>query len=269
EPPGIDAPDREPGENGHPQMFFTKGHDALLAVLTCVAPDGWNVYYFLHNVEFFRHHSLLTDGAEEGRAAALHDALDPAATAFGAARLMLAAVDVEAMLEIALAALDIGEILQGRAARRDGVMQDVANLDRQPLQPRTADLARRRQGRDARPIQGLAHIDVAQTRHDALVQQADLDVLRLAREGLGQVRAREGVAQRLRPQFGEPGVALDRLSRDQPHEAEAPCIGITQPRQHAAAISRQAHMLMLADDGGVRLEQAGGDAFQSKAAGHS
>ena len=50
--------------------------------------------------------------------------------------------------------------------------------------------------------------------------------------------------------------------------AETPRIGVAQPRQHPAPVGGQAHMLMLADDGGVRLEHAGGDAFQGEAAGH-
>ncbi|MNE39239.1 hypothetical protein D3C80_1331810 [compost metagenome] len=173
------------------------------------------------------------------------------------------------MLEIALPALDIGEVLQRRAPRRDGVGQDIPHLGRQPLQPGPADLARRRQRRDAGAVQGLAHIDIAQPRHIPLVQQRDLDVLRLAGKGLGQMGGGEAVAQRLRPQTRKPGVPLDRFRRDQPHEAEPPRVGIAQPRQHPAPIRRQTHMLVLARHRRIRLEHARRHALQGEPPRHA
>src|SRR5690606_23753613 len=123
--------------------------------------------------------ALLAGGAVEGGTSGLDEALDDAGAAVAGAGLALAAVAVEGVLEIALAALGVGEVTQGRAAGGDGVVEDVADFGGEGLQPGPGDLAGGDQRRDAGAEQGLADVDVAEAGHDALVEQADLDVLRL------------------------------------------------------------------------------------------
>src|SRR5690606_4121107 len=118
------------------------------------------------------------------------------------------------------------------------------------------DLAGGDQRRDAGAEQGLADVDVAEAGDDALVQQADLDVLLLAAEGLGEVGAGEGVAERLWAQAGEPRMSLDLVARDQAHEAEAAGVGEADAGRGAGADGAQAEMLVLAGHGGGLLELA-------------
>src|SRR5690606_23844810 len=174
--------------------------------------------------------ALLAGGAVEGGTSGLDEALDDAGAAVAGAGFALAAVDVEAVLEIALAALGVGEVTQGRAAGGDGVGEDVADLGGEGFEAGPGDLAGGDQRRDAGAEQGLADVDVAEPGDDALVQQADLDVLLLAGEGLGQAGAGEGVAERLGTQAGEPRMGLDRVGRDQAHEAEAAGVGEAEAR---------------------------------------
>ena len=65
------------------------------------------------------------------------------------------------------------------------------------LQPRPADLARRAERRDAGHVQGFADIDIAQPRHDPLVQQQGLGALFAALEGAGQMGGVEIIRQGL------------------------------------------------------------------------
>ena len=173
------------------------------------------------------------------------------------------------MLEIALAALGVGEVLEGRAARRDCVVQDVPNDAGQGLQPGLGHLARRDQGRDAGAVQGLADINIAQARHHLLVQQADLDILLLALEGLGQMRAGKAVAERLGSHGGEPGMVLDPVCGDQAHEAEAARVRKAHAGLGPASDGAEAHVLVLAGNGRRLLELAQLLAVQGEAAGHA
>jgi hypothetical protein len=90
------------------------------------------------------------------------------------------------VLEIAERPVGGGEVLEGRAADLDGLGQDL--LDRRGQRPRRfgGDAARRLERRDVGPVQGLAHIDVAQARDGALVQQQGLGALLAVGEGLFQ-----------------------------------------------------------------------------------
>src|SRR5690606_29593370 len=211
----------------------------------------------------------LAGGAPEGRAAGLDGAFDHARAAVAGARFALAAVDVEAVLEIALAALGVGEVAQGRAAGGDGVVEHVADFGGEGLQPGLRDLAGGDERRDACAEQGLADVDVAEPGDDALVQQADLDVLLLAGEGLGQAGAGEGVAERLGTQAGEPRMGLDRVGRDQAHEAEAAGVGEAEAGRGAVAHGAEAEVLVLAGGGGGLLELAQLFAVEGEAAGHA
>ncbi|MNN55739.1 hypothetical protein D3C81_1706300 [compost metagenome] len=64
-------------------------------------------------------------------------------------------------------------------------------------------------------------------------------------------------------------MAIDRLGRDQPHEAKAPRVGIAQPRQNPAPFGRQAHVLVLARDRRIRLEHPRRHALQRKPPRHA
>src|SRR5215510_4132660 len=109
----------------------------------------------------------LAHRTEERRATSLHHALDGAAAARRRAMLAFAVVDAEIVLEHAKLAVGLLMIPQRGAAGLD-------RLD-QPLGALVGRARTRRNGRSTalgrkpRPMQRLAHVDVAEPRHHALV----------------------------------------------------------------------------------------------------
>src|SRR6185312_4005169 len=77
---------------------------------------------------------LLADRTIKARAPGLHDTADGAGAAGGRARLSLAIVDGEAMLEIAGAAIGVTKIAQRRAAGIDGFEQHGTDAVGQPFE---------------------------------------------------------------------------------------------------------------------------------------
>src|SRR5262245_24028943 len=155
--------------------------------------------------------SALTVWAVEGRPAALHDALDLALATAAEARFALAVIDREVMLEIAELAVGPRIIAQGRAASLDALGQHA--LVRRCKRFRALAGNGRRQPflRDARTEQRLADIDVAEPRHDALIQQRRLDRRAFAFQLRRQHSRRERIVERLGPQAFEQLVAFQPL----------------------------------------------------------
>ena len=81
------------------------------------------------------------------------------------------------MLEISKRTVCRGEVPKGRASSFDGLRQNILHCRRQHLKASGPDVPCRSEGRDLRPVQGLAHIDIPQTRHHSLVQQQGLGAL--------------------------------------------------------------------------------------------
>ena len=71
-----------------------------------------------------------------------------------------------------------------------------------------------------RAVQRLAHIDVAQPGHHALVRQRRLERGLLGSAGFRQHRAVERIAERLRAEQLDHRIARQRVARDQLHVAE-------------------------------------------------
>src|SRR6516164_2191239 len=152
--------------------------------------------------------SALAHRAEERRSRALHDALDRAAVA-PLASLAFAVVDREVMLEQAELTIGAAMIAQRGAAGADRIVEHVADafhqrdgagvgLARAGRDGRSTPL-----GRQPRPPQGLADIDVAEPRDDSLIGERGLEACLLAAAGLRQCGGIEAVAERLwaeRPQ---------------------------------------------------------------------
>ena len=149
-----EAPERALGEM--PADFHPEAHEAITAILPSVwrcsrrrtrrFDPGAPVETYQISIGAEPERSPLTGGTPEGRPPRLHRTPHDAGAAVAGAGPALAAVDVEAMLEIALAALGVGEISQGRAARGYGVVEDVANLGREGLKARFRDLPGRHEG---------------------------------------------------------------------------------------------------------------------------
>ncbi len=133
------------------------------------------------------------------------------------------------MLEIAEGPVRARIVAQGRAAGFDRLPQHLAHRLGQPLQAHRGDPARRGGGRDARAVQGLADIDVAEPGDDALVEQGGLHVLDLPRERLLEVLRAELRPQRLGAQAREPGMIGQLRGRDQVHVAEPAGVEIGDP----------------------------------------
>src|SRR5215475_6989096 len=112
----------------------------------------------------------LAHRTEERRATSLHHTLDGAAAARRHAMLAFAVVDAKIMLEHAKLAVGLLMIPQRGAASLDGILQHRLDRLHQPLGALVGRAHARRNGRSAtlgrepRPMQRLAHIDVAEPR---------------------------------------------------------------------------------------------------------
>ncbi len=121
-----------------------------------------------------------------------------------------------------------------------------------------------------RPVERLAHIDIAEARHDALVQQQGLDRLAAPLQGLGQHGGVEVRPQGLGAHALEPGVLVQMGRGHQAHETEAAgvVVGDAPPR-----VGVEHHMGVLVPGRDGVGEHAGGDRarkiFNFKTSGHA
>ena len=116
----------------------------------------------------------LTRPAEKRTASALHDPLNWRGA--GSAILPLAAIDVEAVLEIAELAVCIAEIPQATPTCFNGGCEDVFNMSGEGVRFRDLQPARRAARGNARPVKRFADIYIAESRDNALVQQGGFDL---------------------------------------------------------------------------------------------
>src|SRR3546814_1024595 len=127
----------------------------------------------------------LASSAPEGRAAAI---ARPAHRRTAGAWLALAPVHAPLLAEIAKLAVRTGIIAQSRSARQNRGVKHLANCIDQPPKPRRADPAARAVRTDARQVQRLAHIDIAEPGNDSLIKQKRLHRSLSARERSRQDR---------------------------------------------------------------------------------
>src|SRR6185295_4489148 len=126
------------------------------------------------SVFMFMSLSRLAFGTIEAGPAGLDNALHcPFASQF--ARLAFAAIDQEVMLEIAGVAGGLGMVAQGGSAGGDGVFQHFLDGGNQGRDALLFDGACKPPGRNASAQQGLADIDIAQSRDQPLIQQRRFD----------------------------------------------------------------------------------------------
>lgn len=122
----------------------------------------------------------LAAGAEERGSARLNDPADRSTTALRPAGLPDPVVDPERVLEGAGPAIRVGIVSQGRSTGRHRLPQHFADHPGQALglECRRAVRFREAAGRRLRvepgPVQGLADVDVAQARDEALVEEGRL-----------------------------------------------------------------------------------------------
>src|SRR5215467_2331873 len=125
--------------------------------------------------------SLLAGRAVERRASALHESPHGAGASRRHAALAFAVIDAEVMLEVAELTIGLTVVAQRRAAGLDRILKHRADRADQLL---GALVGRARAGRDcrrqafwrqARLVQRLAHIDVAEPCHYLLVRQRGLE----------------------------------------------------------------------------------------------
>lgn len=159
------------------------------------------------------------------------------------------------MLEIAQLAIRMGVIPQGGPARRNGILQHRANGGCKPRGPHRPGNARRASlRREARTEQRLTHIDIAQPRHVALVEQGGLDGCLPPAQPLGEKGCGKLVPQRLRPHRQKMPARLKLCLRHEIHEAEAAVIGIDDAR---AVLHVEHDMVMPLAARHVVVEEAG------------
>src|SRR5690606_26416967 len=127
----------------------------------------------------------------ESRAAALHDPPYRAVAARSRARLALAVIYAETMLEIAERSVRLDMVAQRRAAGIDRFGDDGADGNSEPVAAfwRLFQPPRDRGGdplwRQSRPPERLAYIDVAEPGDEALVHQCGLQRRPLAAQEIG------------------------------------------------------------------------------------
>ena len=141
---------------------------------------------------------MLTIRTEMRASAADGDLLDGSAA--GGARLTCAVVDAEVLLMVAVAALAVAVVSEGRAAVGEAVAEDVLDGFCELLALCLCQAAGLAARMDPCEEQGLIGVDVAEPRDAALVEQERLDGLLPAADGLREVRRRERVRQGLRPE---------------------------------------------------------------------
>ena len=156
------------------------------------------------------------------------------------AGLALPVVDLEAVLEITEPAIRRGVIAKGRTAGRDRLQQRLPDRRRQTPGPLAGDRPRPALGRNARPVQALADVNVAEPGNHPLIEQGHFDRPALAGERRIQRHGVEAVSQRIGSQMGEQFVIIQFFGLDQGHEPEA--AGIAKP--DGARIQLEIHVVM-------------------------
>src|SRR4051794_38503045 len=152
-----------------------------------------------------RRSAPLAARAVEARAPGLHEPPHRPAAALRGARLAVAVVDPETVLEIAERAVGLGVVAQRRAAGLDGLGENGADLACEAMRllarlaARRRDRARRGLRVKPRPEQRLADIDVSEPGDQALVEERRLERRPLAAKQPGDRLARQLVAERLEP----------------------------------------------------------------------
>src|SRR5690625_5101375 len=183
--------------------------------------------------------------AVKGRAPGLRHPLHDAAAGWARAWRPFLAIDTEFVLEIAEIAICMPVIAKGRAASRNCVGQSRADLCGQRLDSLFGDPARLPCRVNARPVQGFADIDIAQPRHDPLIQKGRLDGgFPIRKSGAESIRM-EGISQRLRPKPRQMRVAGKRICRPEIHRTETAriIVGDRRPkiRRHDEMIMFSGH----------------------------
>src|SRR6476646_8297220 len=157
---------------------------------------------------------MLAPRAIESRAGALHDPPDrPAAFAWPP----LAIIDREVLREIAELAVRADEVAQGRAARLDRFGEHFTDRRDQPFEPRQRYRPTGSRGVNLRPEKRLAHVDIAESRDDPLVEQQQLDRRLAAGEPALQITRIE--VHRLGTQSGERRPFAKRIGPNQVERA--------------------------------------------------
>ena len=85
-------------------------------------------------------------------------------------------------------------------------------------------------GRNARPEEGLAGVDVAEAGHHPAVEKEALDRPAPSPGGAAQVPGVEVVGEGLHPEVAEPWAALQLAGGEDLEESEAPGVGVDQGR---------------------------------------
>jgi hypothetical protein len=168
-----------------------------------------------------RGRSALADGAIKGRTARLDDAGDAAGTAQRGAGLVRAAIGAEGVLEIAERAIGPGIIAQGRAAGRHRLGQDGADDHGEALGLGRGDARGGSRRQQARAVERLADIDIAEPGDQPLIEQRGLEWRFFTGEALCDQRAVERIAERLDAEIAKQRMRLKPVAADQRHEAKA------------------------------------------------
>ena len=138
----------------------------------------------------------------------------------------LAVIDPETMLEIAKRPVGLPMVAQRRAARRERRPQHLADRARQAgeaggrLSRGRDETARGGERRDARPMQRLADIDIAEPRDQPLIEKQRLHRRLPPPKGLREKRRVERLLQRFDAEPLEELVAVELARGDEQHEAE-------------------------------------------------
>src|SRR5436190_7694928 len=173
---------------------------------------------------------VLAVGTIECRAPALDDApYGPAARA----SLAFTVVHGKTLGEVAKFAVRTGEIAKRGAASGDGLMEDRLDCGYQAFQALERNRSSRALGMNTGTVQGFANVDVAQSRHDPLVEQKQLD--RRQAPGKTPFEIPRIQAERLWPERVQHGPFLELISAHQIKRSEP--AGIV--KRHAAAILRR------------------------------
>lgn len=181
----------------------------------------------------------------------MHDPADHAAAAGIGAGRARPVIDAEGVLEIAERTILMAIIAQGRAARRDGLGEHIADRGDKAGNLRLSERAGRSFRRDPGAVQRLADIDIAKAGDDPLIEQRRLYRHAPAPEPAGEEPRIEMVAKRLHAKPGKGGVLPKRPGRLQQHEAEAAGIVEDEP---ARIIEREDHMIMCAKPRHIMVE---------------
>src|SRR6185437_9011152 len=203
----------------------------ISAQTLCVCRDGKPLYTFPDRAP-----SFLALRAPESRAAVLGEAADNAAAAGSSTCFAFPVVDLKRMLEVAKLAVGLAVIAQRGAAGLDRLVEHRADrLDQMPgVLGRLASgdaLALPRPGRkrccqsprrQTRAVERLAHIDIAEPRNYALIEQRRLQAGLPVGTGLRQHLGVERIAERFGAEPPQQRLVIERLAGDDLHIAETP-----------------------------------------------